>query len=193
LKSISWEGLKIIGANHYPNRIKFGGQSVFEDFSPPDKGLNPGEEVVWSQRAGMGAKIMIGGTFCLVFWPWVILLLAGWFGPIFVNAAIIFFFLVILITILDFVNSRRTRFYFTTERIVEARGGLIRTQIPLKNFQEAEDEVHIKVRSTYREGAKQFYEVRLKDPESGKILMLTGMDEDARDTVLGILKPDSPS
>jgi len=162
--------------------------SLFEDFSPPDKGLNPGEEVVWDQRAGMAAKIMIGGTFCLVFWPWITLVIWGWFGPLFANVAIAFFLLVMFITILDFVNSRRTRYYFTTERIVEARGGLIRTQIPLKNFQGAEDDVHIIVKSTYREGANQFYEIRLKDPASGKILMLTGMDEDARDTVLGILK-----
>ena len=86
------------------------------------------------------------------------------------------------------MNSRRTRYYLTTERIVEARGGLIRTQIQLKNFQEAEDEIHIKVKSTYREGARQFYEVRLKDPESGRILLLTGLDEDATDTVLATLK-----
>ncbi len=165
--------------------------SLFEDFSPPDKGLNPGEKVVWDQRAGMAAKIMIGGTFCLVFWPWVIFVIWGWLGSLFANAALIFFFIVMFITILDFVNSRRTRYYFTTERIVEARGGLIRTQIPLKNFQEAEDDVHIQVKSTYREGANQFYEIKLKDPTSGKILMLTGMDEDARDTVLGILKSGS--
>ena len=164
---------------------------MFEDFSPPDKGLNPGEQVVWDQRAGMAAKIMIGGTFCLVFWPWVILVIAGWMSPIFANAAIIFFFIAMLITIIEFVNSRRTRFYFTTERIVEARGGLIRTQIQLKNFQEAEDDVHIIVKSTYREGANQFYEIKLKDPVSGKILLLTGVDEDARDRVLGILKSGS--
>ena len=164
---------------------------MFEDFDPPEKGLNPGEEVVWSRRAGMAAKIMIGGTFCLVFGPWVILLIAGWFGPLFTNAAIIFFFIAIFITIIEFVNSRRTRYYLTTERIVEARGGLIRTQIPLKNFQEAETDVHIKVQATYREGASQFYEVRLRDPESGRFLLLTGLSEDARDTILGTLNAGS--
>ena len=185
---LSYIELKIIGANVYDISTKYGDCDVFEDFSPPDEGLNPGEKVFWEQRAGMAAKIMIGGTFCLVFWPWVILVIAGWMGPLPTNAAIIFFFIAMFLTILEFVNSRRTRYYLTNERIVEARGGLIRTQIPLKNFQAAEDEIHIKVKSTYREGTRQFYEVRLKDPESGKVLLLTGLDEDAMDSVLRTLK-----
>jgi hypothetical protein len=167
------------------------GNPVFEEFSPPDAGLNPGEEVIWEQRAGMSAKIMISGTFCLVFWPWVIFLFFAPLGPIFLNASILFFFIVILLTILDFVNSRRTTFYLTTERVVEEKGGFIRMQMPLKNFREAEIDTDIIVKSTYREGAQQYYEVRLRDPVSRKILLLTGLDEDDKNKVLDILKSSS--
>jgi hypothetical protein len=60
--------------------------------------------------------------------------------------------------------------------------------MPLGNFREAEMGTHIIVKSTYSEGAEQYYEVRLKDPTSRQILLLTGLDEDAKDKVLSILK-----
>ena len=156
---------------------------MFEDFSPPEKGLNPGEEVVWSQRAGMAAKMMLGGACCILGSPWVLLVvyvaLGAWVGNILLFIVLIGLFL----TILEFVNSRRTRYYLTSERIVEARGGFVRTQIPLEHFQGLDPKDFLEIKSTYSEGAKTFYQAKIRVPESGKLMILTGLDEDSKDII----------
>ncbi len=77
-------------------------------------------------------------------------------------------------------------YYLTTERIVEARGGLLRSQILLEAFQGVSLEDYIVVKSTYTEGAETFYQARIHDPSSGKLMILTGLDEDAKDIILKI-------
>lgn len=154
---------------------------MFEDFSPPEKGLNTGEEVIWSRRAGMAAMWMLGGGCCLVFSPWILLVAYGWFGFLVGNGLLIVILVGLLFTILEFVNSRRTRYYLTNKRIVEARGGLVRTQISLEAFQGVKLDDYLEIKSTYREGSNQFYQARIRNPISGKLLILTGLDEDARD------------
>jgi hypothetical protein len=159
---------------------------LFEDFSPPERGLNPGEEVIWSRRAGMAAMWMFGGGCCLVFSPWILLIAYGWFGSLGGNGLLLVILVGLLFTLLEFVNSRRTRYYLTSTRIVEARGGLIRTQVPLEAFQGVDIGEYIEVTSTYTEGSKVFYQAKIRNPASGKLMVLTGLDEDARDVILNI-------
>lgn len=162
---------------------------MFEDFSPPEKRLNPGEEVVWSQRAGMAARMMLGGACCIVGSPWVLLVsyvaLGAWVGNILLFIVLIGLFLIIL----EFVNSRRTRYYLTSERIVETRGGLVRTQIPLEAFQGLDPADYLEIKSTYSEGAKTFYQAKIRIPESRKLMILTGLDENSRDIILKMGNP----
>ena len=160
------------------------GYLVFEDFSPPDKGLNPGEEVVLSQRAGMAARWMLGGACCIVGSPWILLLTYAAIGSFVGNILLFIVIIGLLLTILEFVNSRRTRYYLTSTRIVEARGGLLENQIPLEAFQGAQLDDFLEIKSTYSEGAKTFYQARIRDPASGKLMILTGLNEDARDIIL---------
>lgn len=157
---------------------------MFEEFSPPDKGLNHGEEIVWSRRAGMAARMMLGGACCLLGSPWILLLIYASIGPAVGNTLLIFVLIGLLLTIVELVNSRRTMYYLTTIRIVEARGGLLRTQIPLEAFQGVSLEDYIEIKSTYTEGVKTFYRARIRDPSSGKLMILSGLDEDAKDVVM---------
>ncbi|MCK5390498.1 MAG: hypothetical protein KAJ36_08400 [Candidatus Thorarchaeota archaeon] len=156
---------------------------MFEEFSPPEKGLNPGEEIVWSRRAGMAARMMLGGACCLLGSPWILLLIYASIGPAVGNILLIFVLIGLLLSIVELVNSRRTMYYLTTTRIVEARGGLLRGQIPLEAFQGVSLEDYIVIKSTYTEGAKSFYQARVRDPISGKFMILTGLDEDAKEII----------
>jgi len=153
---------------------------MFEEFSPPDEGLNLGEEVVWNRRAGMAAMMMLSGACCILNKGPCILISSISMGPLITNILVIVFFIGIFLTIVEFVNSRRTKYYLTTERLVEVRGGLIRTQIPLSHFKEAGTADFLEIKSTYSEGAKTFYQAKIRDPTSGKMMVLTGLDEDAR-------------
>lgn len=157
---------------------------MFEEFSPPEKGLNSGEKVVWSQRAGMAAMMMLGGACCILGSPWILLLIYASIGAAVGNILLIFVLIGILLTIVEFVNSRRTMYYLTTERIVAVRGGLIKRQILLKHFQGTQIDDYIEIKSTYTEGAKSFFAMRIRDPISGKLMILSGLDEDAKDFVM---------
>jgi hypothetical protein len=159
---------------------------LFEDFAPPEKGLNPGEEVVWSQRAGMAALWMFGGGCCLVFSPWILLIAYGWFGSLIANGLLVVILIGLFLSILEFVNSRRTKYYLTTKRIVEARGGLVKSQMPLEAFQGVDVDEYIEIKSGYSEGSKTFYQVKIRNPASGKLMVLTGLDEDATDVIRNI-------
>ena len=159
---------------------------MFEEFSPPEKGLNPGEEIVWSQRAGMAARMMLGGACCILGSPWILLLIYASIGPAVGNILLIFVLIGLLLTIVEFINSRRTMYYLTTARIVEARGGLLRSQIHLEAFQGVSLEDFIVVKSTYTEGAETFYRARIRDPSSDKLMILTGLDEDAKEIIMKI-------
>lgn len=160
---------------------------MFEEFSPPEKGLNPGEQVVWSRRAGMAARMMLGGACCILGSPWILLLIYASIGPAVGNILFIFVLIGILLSIIEFVNSRRTWYYLTNARIIEARGGLLRSQISLEAFQGVKLADFVEVKSTYSEGAKTFYQARIRDPTSRKLMVLTGLDEDARDIILKIV------
>jgi hypothetical protein len=162
---------------------------LFEDFSPPEKGLNPGEKVVWNQRAGMAARWMLGGACCIVGSPWVILLTYAALGSFVGNILLFIVIIGLILTILEFVNSRRTRYYLTSERIVEARGGLMRTQIQLEHFQGLDPADYLEIKSTYSEGAKTFYQAKIRIPESRKLMILTGLDEDSRDIIMKMGNP----
>jgi len=159
---------------------------LFEEFSPPEKGLNSGEEVVWSRRAGMAAMMMLGGACCILGSPWILMLIYASIGAAVGNILLIFVLIGIFLTIVEFVNSRRTMYYLTTERIIKVRGGLIKRQILLKHFQETQIDDYLEIKPTYTEGAKRFYAVRIRDPISGKLMILSGLDEDAKENILKI-------
>ena len=161
---------------------------MFEDFSPPEKGLNPSEEVVWNQRARMAARWMLGGACCIVGSPWVILLSYAALGATVGNLLLFIVLIGIFLTLVEFVNSRRTEYYLTTTRLIEVRGGLIRTEMPLEHFQGTELDDYFEVRDSHSESGRYFYSIRIRDPTSDKLMILTGLDEDAKEIVMKTIK-----
>lgn len=154
------------------------------EFSPPDEGLNPGESILWKRRAGMAAGMMIGGAFCLVFSPWILLLIFMSFGQLVTNWALLMVVVYLLFVISDLMSSRRTMYYLTSHRLIEVKGGLIQSQMALELLREAHADGDLDVKPTYREGASQFYSVRIRDPSSRKLFRLSGLDEDSKDFIV---------
>jgi hypothetical protein len=157
---------------------------LYNEFSPPDEGLNPGESILWSRRAGMSSKLMFGGGCFLVFSPWVLLYVYGNLGPIAASWVLAIVGVVLLLVVVDFVNSRRTTYYLTTERLLEARSGLIQNEMSLGLARVAHAEGGLTVEPAYREGASQFYDMRIRDPSSRKLFYLSGLDEDSKDFII---------
>ncbi len=156
----------------------------WEEFSPPEKGLNPGERVIWSRRAGMVGWLLFSGGCCLVMSPWLLLFVYVSFGAGFGNIVFAFVVIWLLLALFEFINSRRTHYYLTTKRIIEVRGGLIRTQFPLESFQGVDIGKYVEVKDAYTENGTPFYSVKLRDPSTGKVMRLTGLDEEGRDIIL---------
>ena len=94
----------------------------------------------------------------------------------------------IFLTLVEFVNSRRTEYYLTTTRLIEVRGGLIRTEMPLEHFQGTELDDYFEVRDSHSESGRYFYSIRIRDPTSDKLMILTGLDEDAKEIVMKTIK-----
>jgi hypothetical protein len=145
-------------------------------FDPPHEGLQPGETIVWSRRAGTGFWIIFGGAILLMGGPLVSFLTLDSYGVL-VGATFGFLTLVgfvILVSIL--VNVRRTRYYLTTDRIVEVRGGNIRRAVPLDHFAGKPLGQFIESRVTHSSNNQPVYGIRIYDPVSDEVMELTGLD-----------------
>ncbi len=132
----------------------------------------------------MSASMMFGGGCCLVGSPWLLLLVYGIFGPMVGNSVLLIVAAFLILVVLDAVNSRRTTYYLTTGRLVEVRGGLVQDEMPLELAREASSSGTLEVKPTYREGASQFYDLRIRHPSSRKLFYLSGLDEDSKELVL---------
>lgn len=157
---------------------------MHNEFAPPDEGLNSGESILWSRRAGMSTGLMFGGGCFLVWSPWILLFVYGHLGPIVANWVLVMVGIVLILVITDFVHSRRTTYYLTTLRLLEVRGGLIQNEMLLDLAREAGAGGGLEVKSAYSKGSSQFYDVRIRDPSSRKLFYLSGLDEDSKDFIL---------
>jgi len=155
----------------------------WEEFKPPEKGLNPGESIVWSSRARMVAWLLFSGGCCLVMSPWILLVSYASLGPTLGNIALAFVVIWLLLALIEFINARRTTYYLTTDRIIEVRRGLIEKQILLESFQGMNLSDCIEVKYAYAENGVQFYSVKLRDPSTGKVMRLTGLDENGKEII----------
>jgi hypothetical protein len=51
--------------------------------------------------------------------------------------------------------------------------------MPLEAFLGVDVDKYVEIKSTYSEGSKTFYQAKIREPTSGKLMILTGLDEDA--------------
>lgn len=152
-------------------------QERTERFDPPEEGMLPGEEIVWTRKAGTVFWIVFCGV-CIPILPFVILSIAyemlGDIGGILIIALTILGTLYILGS---YINLRRTRYYLTSERIIEVRSGNIRKEIPLERFSGRPLGQFFESNVSHTQNGRPIYRIRIYDPMSDEILTLKALDE----------------
>ncbi len=145
-------------------------------FAPPGKGMLPGESIVWSRRAGTGFWVIFFGAMLLMGGPVVSLASLDAFGlPVSIMFGLMTLIgFVVLLGVL--INVRRTRYYLTTDRIIEVRGSKIARSIPLDHFTGKPLGQFIESRVTHTANNQSVYAIRIYDPVSDEVLELKGLD-----------------
>ncbi|MFW9800206.1 MAG: hypothetical protein ACFFD9_07215 [Candidatus Thorarchaeota archaeon] len=145
-------------------------------FDPPKEGLWPGESIVWTRRAGTGFWIIFVGFIVLMGGPALSLVAFEEFGMA-VAGPLVFLTLIGVIIILgSFVRTRRTRYYLTSERIIEARGGQVIREIPLDHFVGKPIGQFLEASVSHRSNNRPVYMIRVYDPTSDEVFELKGLD-----------------
>ncbi|MHA2201774.1 MAG: hypothetical protein ACXABN_18025 [Candidatus Thorarchaeota archaeon] len=145
-------------------------------FDPPEEGLMPGESIVWTRRAGIG--------FWTIFFGFIVVIL----GPVLVVFGIedIGFYttlpLLLIVTagiiglIAKLIRTKRTRYYLTSERILETRGGRVLKEIPLHHFAGKPIGQFLETQVTHMSNNQPVYRIRIYDPMSDDVLEIKGQD-----------------
>ncbi|MFW9814113.1 MAG: hypothetical protein ACFFF9_16740, partial [Candidatus Thorarchaeota archaeon] len=144
-------------------------------FDPPEEGLMPGESIVWTRRAGIGFWVIFFGFLVVIGGP--VLLFGGFEFSILISTAILILFVVALIALCtSLVQTKRTRYYLTSERILETRGGRILKEIPLHHFAGKPIGQFLESRVTHRSNNQPIYTIRIYDPMSDDVFEIKGQD-----------------
>jgi hypothetical protein len=136
----------------------------------------PGESIVWSRRAGTGFWVIFFGAMLLMGGPVLTFASLDSFG---LSVSIMFGILTLvgfIVLLGTLINVRRTRYYLTTDRIVEVRGGGIRRAIPLDHFAGKPLGQFIESRVTHTANNQSVYGIRIYDPVSDEVIELKGLD-----------------
>ena len=146
-------------------------------FDPPEEGMLPGEEIVWSRKAGSDFFIIFCGA-CSPFLPFVVWPFIGeMFGDFIGMLALAGSILVMIYFLFAFINLRRIRYYLTSERVMSVRGGNILKQIPLEHFSGRPLGQFFESKVAHTENERPIYRIRIYDPMSDEILTLKGLDQ----------------
>ena len=144
----------------------------WKEFRPPDEGLDEGESVVWEQKAGVSLVLMwCAGCLPLsmVFLAFFILL---WMGEQ-VGTMILFGIgLLILYLFYLVIQAKRTTYYLTNQRLVEARGGTLQNEIQLAHIRGLPYNEFMKAGISH-EDAYDYYNITITDPVSGNKIRMT--------------------
>ena len=82
----------------------------------------------------------------------------------------------LLYTLVAFINMRRTKYFLTSDRILETRGGIIRKELPLERFHGKPLTQFLEVRVTHTENNRPIYGIRIYDPITADTLDIKGQD-----------------
>jgi hypothetical protein len=145
-------------------------------FDPPEDGLQPGESIVWTRREGTSGKVIASGFLFFMCSPVALVGVYNLYGFGMVGATAFLLFVVFITITVAFVRERRTRYYLTTERIVEARGGVVMKEVPLEHFAGRPLDQFIESKVTHSVNNRPIYTIRVYDPTSDEIFELKGLD-----------------
>ena len=145
-------------------------------FDPPEEGLMPGESIAWTRKAGTGFWLIFLGFLIVIGGPAV---LFGVIQELSYPLAFLFAILVaagIIGEIALFIQTKRTRYYLTSERILEVRGAKIMKEIPLHLFAGKPIGQLLESRVTHRTNNRPIYTIRIYDPMSDEVFEIKGQD-----------------
>jgi hypothetical protein len=145
-------------------------------FDPPSVGMLSGESIVWTRRAGTGFWIIFIGFIVLAGGPAFTLVSFEYFGlflAVIVGILTLIGYIMLLGTL---INVRRTRYYLTTDRILEVRGGKIKRYFSLEHFAGRPLGQFLESRATHSSGNESFYAIRIYNPVTDEVMEFTGLD-----------------
>ena len=146
-------------------------------FDPPEEGMLPGEEIVWTRKAGSDFFIIFCGACSpflpIVVWPFIVEMFGDFAGMLALAGSI----LVMIYFVFAFINLRRIRYYLTSERVMSVRGGNILKQIPLEHFSGRPLGQFFESKVAHLENNRPIYRIRIYDPMSDEILTMKGLDQ----------------
>lgn len=145
-------------------------------FDPPHEGMLPGESIVWSRRAGTGFWIIFFGALLVMGGPVLTFASLDAFGlPISLMFGVLTLVGIIALLVI-LINVRRTRYYLTTDRVVEVMGSRIKRAIPLDHFAGRPLGQFIESRVDHQSNGQSVYAIRIYDPVSDEVMELKGLD-----------------
>lgn len=145
-------------------------------FDPPEEGLMPGESIVWTRRAGTGFWVIFFGFIIVIGGPVVFFVGIEEFGLLLTFPLLILVIAGIIAVIASLIQTKRTRYYLTSERILETRGGRVLKEIPLHHFAGKPIGQFLESRVTHQSNNRPIYTIRIYDPMSDEVFEIKGQD-----------------
>ncbi|TFG13138.1 hypothetical protein EU537_07455 [Candidatus Thorarchaeota archaeon] len=145
-------------------------------FQPPDVGLLPGEEIVWTRKAGISFWTICLGVILVIAGLYAFLIASDDFGATESAPATIGMLVGIVIFLFSYYHRRKTRYYMTDARILTTYRGYITKEISLANFSGKTIGQFIESRVAHTANGMPVYDIHIYDPLSEDIMELKGLD-----------------
>ncbi|MFW9835478.1 MAG: hypothetical protein ACFFEK_15865 [Candidatus Thorarchaeota archaeon] len=145
-------------------------------FDPPEEGIYPGESIVWTRRKGTGFWLIFFGFIIVIGLPALFFGVIEDFGYSLALPILLLAVVGISAVVGLFIQTKRTRYYLTSERILETRGGKIIKAIPLHHFAGKPIGQFLESRVTHRSNNQPIYTIRVYDPMSDEVFEIKGQN-----------------
>jgi hypothetical protein len=145
-------------------------------FDPPKQGLHAGESIIWTRREGTGGKVIVSGFLFFMISPVVMVWSYDLYGMSMAGSVAFLLFIIFIAIAIAFVRERRTRYYLTTDRIIEARGGVLIKEVPLEHFAGRPLSQFLEAKVTHQVNHRPIYTIRVYDPVTDDVFELQGID-----------------
>ncbi|MHA2357035.1 MAG: hypothetical protein ACXADC_17835 [Candidatus Thorarchaeota archaeon] len=111
-----------------------------------------------------------------MFSPLVLVGTYNMYGMSMVGAVAFLLFILFISISIAFIRERRTRYYLTNDRIIEARGGAVIKEVPLEHFAGKPLGEFLEAKVTHQVNHRPIYTIRVYDPVSDDVFELQGLD-----------------
>lgn len=145
-------------------------------FDPPEEGLMPGESIVWTRRAGIGFWTIFVGSIVVILGPVLVIFGIEDLGLYATLPILLIVAAGIIGLIAKIIRTKRTRYYLTSERILETRGGRVLKEIPLHHFAGKPIGQFLESRVSHMSNNQPIYTIRIYDPMSDDVFEIKGQD-----------------